>query len=105
MARVNRKKLPNLTTGGSDIQHPEEAVQPAGEITSATTFTDLFRPRLMMWRTLNCCFQWFTISSSTYSLIFASTTLQFGSPYINFAVVSVVVIPAKLFGIYLFDRQ
>ena len=58
----------------------------------------------MLLRTLNSSFQWFSITSSTYSLIFAATTLQMGSPYTNFAVVSIVVIPAKLFGIYLFDR-
>ena len=95
---MNGKLLPVLTGQQQETREEPAAVE-------AATVTDLFRPRRMMLRTLNCCFQWFSITSSTYSLIFASTTLQFGSPYVNFAVVSVVVIPAKLFGIYLFDRQ
>ena len=94
IAKMNGKPMPELT----DVVHEEEKGRHAKE-----SFLDLFREKKMFFRTLNCFFQWFSITALTYTLIFASTTLM-GSPYMNFTIVTVVMIPGKLVGIYIFDR-
>ena len=54
---------------------------------------------------LNCyfMFQWFCTAACTYGLIYASTGLV-GNPYLNFFIVAVVGFPARIIGLYLFDR-
>ena len=47
------------------------------------TVLDLFRPMQIGVRTLNMCFQWFSVTMCYYGLAFASTSLS-GDPYSNF---------------------
>ena len=47
------------------------------------TVLDLFRPMKIGVRTLNMCFQWFSVTMCYYGLAFASTSLS-GDPYSNF---------------------
>jgi hypothetical protein len=59
------------------------AASPTPDPGSTSTFFDLFRPREMMWRTVNLCFQWFSVTFVYYGLLFGSTSLS-GDPYLNF---------------------
>merc|ERR550539_2027929 len=66
------------------------------------TVLDLFRPMKIGVRTLNMCFQWFSVTMCYYGLAFASTSLS-GDPYSNFFLSVLVEIPGYLFCIFVMD--
>merc|ERR550539_1577935 len=66
------------------------------------TVLDLFRPWTIGVRTLNMCFQWFSVTMCYYGLAFASTSLS-GDPYSNFFLSVLVEIPGYLFCIFVMD--
>ena len=53
---------------------------------------DLFRPKMILLRSLNMCLQWVSVTMVYYGLLFASTSLN-GDPYINFALVVSAELP------------
>ena len=69
---------------------------------TSSSFFDLFRPREMMFRTVNLCFQWFSVTFVYYGLSFGSTSLS-GDPYLNFCLSIFVEIPANLFAMAVMD--
>ena len=54
-----------------------------GNVTEKITVLDLFRPMKIGVRTVNMCFQWFSVTMCYFGLSFASTSLA-GDPYTNF---------------------
>ena len=66
------------------------------------SFLDLFRPRKMMWRTVNLCLQWFSVTFVYYGLSFGSTSLS-GDPYSNFCLNVFVEIPGYVFAMSVMD--
>merc|ERR1719510_382837 len=70
---------------------------------SKSSVLDLFRPRSMAARTINMCFQWFSVTMCYYGLSFASTSLSSGGPYTNFMLSVMIEIPGYLFCIFVMD--
>ena len=85
------------------------------------TVRDLFRPRVILFRTLNMCYQvqqreemelsfimtqgylqWFSVTMCYYGLSFASTSLS-GNPYSNFFLSVFIEIPGYIFCILVMD--
>ena len=98
MARLNGKVVPEeMKEIGKEASSSNEVPILEAKI------TDLFKPRRMLCRTLNCFFQWFCISATTFGIAFGSTSLV-GNPYFNFAVTIVMSVPVKFLGLYTFDR-
>jgi len=64
---------------------------------------NLFRPRRMAARTVNMCFQWFSVTMCYYGLSFASTSLSSGGPYLNYMLSVMIEIPGYLFCIFVMD--
>jgi OCT family organic cation transporter-like MFS transporter 4/5 len=84
----------------SDVENKEE--KSSDDVKKEDSFLDLFRPRAMMWRTFNLCFQWFSVTFVYYGLSFGSTSLS-GDPYSNFCLNIFVEIPGYLFAMSVMD--
>jgi hypothetical protein len=59
------------------------------------TFFDLFYPKIILLRSLNMFYQWFSVTMCYYGLSYASTSL-FGDPYTNFSLSVFIEIPGQL---------
>merc|ERR1719431_1630426 len=66
------------------------------------TVLDLFRPTKMALRTINMCFQWFSVTMCYYGLSFASTSLS-GDAFSNFFLSVLIEIPGYIFCILVMD--
>ncbi|XP_023325049.1 organic cation transporter protein isoform X2 [Eurytemora carolleeae] len=71
--------------------------------TRKTTILDLFSTRLILTRSLNMFFQWFSVTMCYYGLTSASTTSFAGDVYGNFLLSVLIEIPSYLFCIFLMD--
>jgi hypothetical protein len=49
--------------------------QNEGEDEAKPTILNLFKPRVILLRTLNMCYQWFSVTMCYYGLSFASVSL------------------------------
>ena len=67
------------------------------------TLMDLFRPNIILKRTLNMGFQWFSVTMCYYGLSFAATDLL-GDPYTNALLSYAIEIPGYVFCIIVMDR-
>ena len=87
----------------SEVENPDvKIVEVLKEVKNEDSFLDLFRPRSMMWRTINLCFQWFSVTFVYYGLSFGSTSLS-GDPYSNFCLNIFIEIPGYLFAMSVMD--
>ena len=82
---------------------PEELLE--GFVTEAkdtqqVTIKDLFKPNIILQRSLNMFFQWFSVTMVYYGLLFASTSLS-GDPYLNFTLVLLAELPSVPMYLYL----
>ena len=73
----------SVETLESDVFHDPKA-----------TVLDLFRPTLMLFRSTNMFYQWFSVTMCYYGLSFASVNLL-GDPYTNAALSYFIEIPGK----------
>lgn len=99
-ARENKRKVPyhllkTAEMSEVDLGHDDP---PKPKV----TVLDLFRPRVILFRTLNMCFQWFSVTMCYYGLAFASTSLS-GNPYSNFFLSVLIEIPGYIFCILVMD--
>ena len=60
---------------------------------------DLFKPKTMLFRSLNMMYQWFSVTMCYYGLTFTSVDLL-EDPYMNFALSCFIEIPGYLFCIF-----
>jgi len=63
---------------------------------------DIFRPREILYRSVNMMYQWFSVTMCFYGLTFASTSLS-GDAYRNFILTCLIEIPGCLFCIFTMD--
>ena len=87
-------ETPNISSN-ANIQ-----VIPNEEATTSTSqekphLFDLFRPKMILLRTLNMFLQWVSVTMVYYGLLFSLTTLS-GNPYINFALGVSVELPSYI---------
>ena len=88
-AKVNKKQVPHHLLKESEMEEIDQnsvksTREPEpGRVGEKITVLDLFRPLKIGVRTLNMCFQWFSVTMCYYGLAFASTSLS-GDPYSNF---------------------
>ena len=68
--------------------------------TEVATYQDLFRPNIILKRSLIMFYQWFSVTMCYYGLSFASTSLL-GAPHSNAVLSYFIEIP----GIYLFSYE
>ncbi len=79
IAECNGREFPQSLFDRKDYQMaPEETKE-----LPKPTLRDLFRPRTIMFRTLNMFFMWFSTSMAYFALTFASVSLA-GDPYLNY---------------------
>jgi len=105
-AKANKKQVPRHLLKESDMEEIDlNNVKSAKETEveqEKITVRDLFVPMKIGVRTLNMCFQWFSVTMCYYGLAFASTSLS-GDPYSNFFLSVLVEIPGYLFCIFVMD--
>jgi len=89
-------KAADLPSGVEDAQRP-----PLGSQKHATVL-DLFRPSKMALRTLNMCFQWFSVTMCYYGLSFASTSLG-SDVFVSYELSVFIEIPGYIFCIIVMD--
>jgi len=102
------KEVVRRVAAGNGKQSPEHLLKNAsnkiaGESGPTSSVLDLFRPRNMAARTINMCFQWFSVTMCYYGLSFASTSLSSGGPYTNFMLSVMIEIPGYVFCILVMD--
>jgi len=103
-ARENNKKVPVHLMRPSDMSEIELDSNKDNRDAAAAEVTvlDLFRTRVILFRTLNMCYQWFSVTMCYYGLSFASTSLS-GNPYSNFFLSVFIEIPGYIFCILVMD--
>ena len=72
-----------------------------------SSLIDLFRPEIMLKRSLNMFLQWFSVTMVYYGLLFASTSLS-GDPYVNFTLVVLAELPSMFLYLklpHIYGRQ
>ena len=93
-AKANKKEVPHHLMKESEMEEIDlNTVKSSKEKEPAEkkmTVLDLFRPMKIGVRTLNMCFQWFSVTMCYYGLAFASTSLS-GDPYSNFFLRLVII--------------
>lgn len=96
-ARVNKRDIPVnvLHPGPKPKDQLEKEHQPLGTL-------DLFRPSVILWRSLNLSWQWFSVTFCYYGLSFSSTSLS-GDPYLNFCLNVFIEIPGYIFALFVMD--
>merc|ERR1719394_720080 len=100
VASVNGREVPEHLLNEEFVEIPLQSSVTAPE---RSTVFDLFRPKTMAVRTLNMCFQWFSVTMCYYGLSFASTSLSSGGPYLNYMLSVMIEIPGYLFCIFVMD--
>ena len=90
-SKANNKQVPHHLLQESEMEEIDlndlnvktnKETEP-GNVTEEITVLDLFRPMKIGVRTVNMCFQWFSVTMCYFGLSFASTSLA-GDPYTNF---------------------
>merc|ERR1719336_1200927 len=105
-AKENKKAVPyhlfkNADLSEIDLDKDRDSKEPKHKEPKVTVL-DLFRPRIIFVRTVNMCFQWFSVTMCYYGLGFASTSLS-GNPYSNFFLSVLIEIPGYVFCILVMD--
>ena len=95
-AKINNKELPEDIFKTDTLEN--ESLLPIIPEENPT-FSDLFKPKLMFFRSLNMMYQWFSVTMCYYGLTFASVDLL-EDPYLNFALSCFIEIPGYLFCIF-----
>jgi len=100
-AETNGRKVPAWMLSSEKMQSgpAELAGRP---VEKKTTVLDLFNTKLMAIRTVNMCFQWFSVTMCYYGLTNASTSLS-ADPFGNFMLSVLIEIPGYLFCILFMD--
>ncbi|XP_023325051.1 organic cation transporter protein [Eurytemora carolleeae] len=100
VAEENGRKCPEHI-----LQHlaPNDDKPISTKKTKKTTILDLFSTRVMLNRTLNMSFQWFSVTMCYYGLTSASTSSFAGDAYGNFFLSVLIEIPSYIFCIFLMD--
>jgi len=88
----------SATIAASDLENTKHVEAPEAKV----TVLDLFRPTKMALRTINMCFQWFSVTMCYYGLSFASTSLS-GDAFSNFFLSVLIEIPGYIFCILVMD--
>lgn len=104
-AKVNGREFPaHLFDAKHANQKAAQSTTEEGVVEEERTpnITDLFYPRVILFRSLNMFYQWFSVTMCYYGLSFASTSLL-GDPYTNFLLSVCVEIPGYLFCIFVMD--
>eukprot|EP00092_Neocalanus_flemingeri_P041716 GFUD01045437.1.p1 GENE.GFUD01045437.1~~GFUD01045437.1.p1 ORF type:complete len:591 (+),score=155.94 GFUD01045437.1:56-1828(+) len=102
-AKANGKKTPvhlfkTAAIASNNLENAKHMESPEAK----TTVLDLFRPTKMALRTINMCFQWFSVTMCYYGLSFASTSLS-GDAFSNFFLSVCIEIPGYIFCILVMD--
>ena len=95
-AKINNKELPEDIFKTDTLEN--ESLLPSIPEENPS-FLDLFKPKLMFFRSLNMMYQWFSVTMCYYGLTFASVDLL-EDPYLNFALSCFIEIPGYLFCIF-----
>ena len=101
-AETNGKTLP------PDMFKPQENTKEGNEYTfesedqARPTFRDLFKPSIILKRSLNMMYQWFSVTMCYYGLTFTSVDLL-ADPYMNFSLSCFIEIPGYLFCIFVME--
>ena len=86
-SKANNKQVPHHLLKESEMEEIDlnnvKSTKETEPAEKKMTVMDLFRPMKIGVRTLNMCFQWFSVTMCYYGLAFASTSLS-GDPYSNF---------------------
>jgi len=101
-ASVNGREVPEHLLKEADMVDTTENVKEVEQEVNKTTVLDLFRPNKMAVRTLNMCFQWFSVTMCYYGLSFASTSLG-SDTFVSFQLSVFVEIPGYIFCIIVMD--
>jgi len=102
-AKANGRETPvhlfkTAAIAASDLENRKHAETPEVK----ATVLDLFRPTKMALRTINMCFQWFSVTMCYYGLSFASTSLS-GNAFSNYFLSVMIEIPGYIFCILVMD--
>eukprot|EP00090_Calanus_glacialis_P003552 TRINITY_DN1261_c0_g1_i5.p1 TRINITY_DN1261_c0_g1~~TRINITY_DN1261_c0_g1_i5.p1 ORF type:complete len:603 (-),score=150.76 TRINITY_DN1261_c0_g1_i5:95-1903(-) len=102
-AKANGREVPvhlfkTATIASSELENVKHAEAPEVK----ATVLDLFRPTKMALRTINMCFQWFSVTMCYYGLSFASTSLA-GDKFSNYFLSVLIEIPGYIFCILVMD--
>lgn len=97
VAKGNGRDVPEHLLKNASIE------ETSGEPEKKVSVLDLFRTRRMAARTINMCFQWFSVTMCYYGLSFASTSLSSGGPYMNYMLSVLIEIPGYIFCILVMD--
>ena len=115
LAKGRIEEAKNILTKGAKINKkslPDELFKPSVDSSASNndeidmkkpTLLDLFRPNIILKRTLNMGFQWFSVTMCYYGLSFAATDLL-GDPYTNALLSYAIEIPGYVFCIIVMDR-
>ena len=102
-AEANKRPVPrHLLKLAEMIEVDLDSDEGSKEHQPRATVLDLFKKRIILMRTLNMCFQWFSVTMCYYGLSAASTSLS-GDPYTNFFLSVLVEIPGYIFCILVMD--
>jgi len=99
VGKENRRQLPDhlLRTKAKEGETPAQT--PA--LTDSSVLSIFKSPRMAL-RTLNMCYQWFSVTMCYYGLSFASTSLS-DDPYKIFVLNCLIEIPGHLFCMFTMD--
>ena len=102
-SKANNKQVPHHLLQESEMEEIDlndlnvkttKETEPAN-VAEEITVLDLFRPMKIGVRTLNMCFQWFSVTMCYYGLAFASTSLS-GDPYSNFFLRLIIIHKSRM---------
>ena len=103
IAKFNGKELPEEVL--YPAPKPEKTLKTAAQLEvesqseETATVMDLFRPRVIAFRSVNMFYQWFSVTMAYYGITFATTGLA-GDPHLNFALGCLTELPGAVFGYY-----
>ena len=83
-----------MENGKEGISQSVETLESNLSDESKPNFMDLFRPQIMLFRSTNMFYQWFSVTMCYYGLSFASVSLL-GDPYTNAALSYFIEIPGN----------
>merc|ERR1712241_915558 len=105
-ANLNRRASVNGTAPIPE-ELLEETIIEANETKRKFFLNELFTPKLILLRSLNMFFQWFSVTMVYYGLLFASTSLS-GNSYQNFTLVVLAELPSMFLYLklpHIYGRQ
>jgi len=98
MAEVNGRPSPEHLFKQAELGGKVDKAEKKENISAL----DLFRPTNMALRTINMCFQWFSVTMCYYGLSFASTSFS-GDAFSNFCLSVFIEIPGYIFCLVVMD--